>query len=169
MADRDKPIATGETAPDFTLKDQDGKEFKLSEQKGKRVLLSFHPLAWTGVCTDQMKALEANFQTLTSLNTVPVGLSVDAIPAKKAWADSMGLKHLRILADFWPHGAVAKAYGLFREHGGTSERANVIIDKKGKVAWIKVYEISQLPDINEVINVLKNLVTYGSLDSSKTG
>jgi peroxiredoxin len=157
MAERTGPITAGETAPDFTLKDQDGKDFKLAEQKGKRVLLSFHPLAWTGVCTAQMKALEANFKTITALNTVPVGLSVDAVPSKKAWADNMGLKNLRIMADFWPHGGVAKAYGLFREHGGTSERANVIVDEKGKVAWVKVYEISQLPDINEVIDALKKM------------
>jgi peroxiredoxin len=157
MAERTGPITKGETAPDFTLKDQDGKEFKLSGQKGKKVLLSFHPLAWTGVCTAQMKSLEANYKTITSLNTLPVGLSVDAVPSKKAWADNMGLKQLKILSDFWPHGAVAKAYGLFREHGGTSERANVIVDEKGKVAWVKVYEISQLPDINEVIDTLKKL------------
>jgi len=157
MADRIKPITKGETAPDFTLRDQEGKEFKLSDQQGKRVLLSFHPLAWTGVCTAQMKSLEANYKTIASLNTLPVGLSVDAVPSKKAWADDMKLKQLRILSDFWPHGAVAKAYGLFREHGGTSERANVIVDEKGKVAWVKVYEISQLPDINEVIDTLKKL------------
>ena len=157
MAERNKPISKGETAPDFTLKDQHGQDFKLADMKGKRVLLSFHPLAWTGVCTQQMKALEANYKTITSLNTIPVGLSVDAVPAKKAWADTMGLKQLRILADFWPHGGVARLYGLFREHGGTSERANVIVDEKGKVAWVKVYEISQLPDIDEVIGALKKL------------
>jgi peroxiredoxin len=157
MAERIKPIAAGETAPDFTLKDQEGQNFKLTEQKGKRVLLSFHPLAWTGVCTAQMKSLEAKYKVIAALNTVPAGLSVDAVPTKKAWADSMGLKQLRILSDFWPHGEVAKAYGLFRDHGGTSERANVIIDEKGKVAWVKVYEISTLPDIDEVIGVLKKL------------
>lgn len=157
MAERTKPITKGETAPDFTLKDQDGKDFKLSDYKGKKVLLSFHPLAWTGVCTQQMKSLEANYKKFTELNTVPVGLSVDAVPAKKAWSDNMGLKQLKILSDFWPHGGVAKAYGLFREHGGTSERANVIVDEKGKAAWVKVYEISQLPPIDEVIDALKKL------------
>jgi peroxiredoxin len=157
MVDRNKPITIGEAAPDFTLKDQDGNEFKLSAQKGKKVLLSFHPLAWTGVCTQQMKALEANYKTIASTNTVPVGISIDPGPSKKAWADSMGLKNLKILSDFWPHGAVAKLYGIFREHGGTSERANIIVDEKGKVAWVKVYEISTLPDINEVIETLKKL------------
>jgi peroxiredoxin len=157
MAERNKPITKGEAAPDFTLKDQEGKDFKLSDQTGKKVLLSFHPLAWTGVCTAQMKSLEENYEAITALNTVPVGLSVDAVPTKKAWSDNMGLKQLRILSDFWPHGGVAKAYGIFREHGGTSERANIIIDEKGKVAWVKIYEISQLPPIDEVINELKKL------------
>ncbi len=157
MAERTKPIAEGETAPDFTLKDQEGRDFILSEKKGKRVLLSFHPLAWTGVCTAQMKSLETHYKAFSALNTLPVGLSVDAVPTKKAWADSMGLKNLRILSDFWPHGGAAKLYGLFREHGGTSERANVIVDEKGKVAWVKVYEISTLPDIDEVIEAIKKL------------
>ena len=157
MAEKSNPINVGASAPDFTLKDQDGKDFKLSDQKGKRVLLSFHPMAWTGVCTEQMKSLEANYSTLASLNTVPVGLSIDHVPSKKAWSDSMGLKQLKIVADFWPHGAVAKAYGLFREHGGTSERANVIVDEKGKVAWMKVYPMGELPDIKEVIEALKKL------------
>jgi peroxiredoxin len=157
MADRNKPITKGEAAPDFTLKDQDGKDFKLSEQQGKKVLLSFHPLAWTGICTEQMKSVEKNYKAIAALNTVAVGLSIDAVPSKKAWADSMGLKNLKILADFWPHGGVAKAYGIFREHGGTSERANIIINEKGQVAWVKVYEMGQLPPIDEVIEALKNL------------
>jgi peroxiredoxin len=157
MMERAEPIATGEAAPDFTLKDQYGEDFKLASYRGKKVLLSFHPLAWTGVCTQQMKSLEDNYKALTSLNTVAVGISVDAVPTKKAWSDNMGLQQLKILSDFWPHGGVAKAYGLFREHGGTSERANVIVDEKGKVAWVKVYEISKLPDIDEVIAVIKKI------------
>jgi peroxiredoxin len=157
MVVRAEPIATGETAPDFTLKDQYGEDFKLSNYRGKKVLLSFHPLAWTGICTKQMRSLEENYKTFTSLNTVAVGLSVDAVPAKKAWSDNIGLKQLKILSDFWPHGGVAKAYGLFREEGGTSERANVIVDEKGKVAWVKVYEMGQLPPVDEVINTLSKL------------
>jgi peroxiredoxin len=157
MANRNKPITKGEAAPDFTLKDQNGKDFILSKQKGKFVLLSFQPLAWTALCQNQMIMLEANYEKLASLNTVTVGLSVDSQPSKKAWAASMGLKKLKVLADFWPHGGVAKAYGLFREEDGHSERANVIVDENGKVAWVKVYEIGTLPDINEVIDTLKKL------------
>ncbi|MFH1646836.1 MAG: redoxin domain-containing protein [Chloroflexota bacterium] len=157
MAERNKPITKGEIAPDFTLKDQNGQDFKLSAQKGKKVLLSFHPLAWTGVCAQQMKNLEASARTFASLNTVAVGISVDSAPTKQAWAKDLGLKETKVLADFWPHGGVAKLYGLFREEGGTSQRANVIVDARGKVAWVKVYEISKLPDLDEVISELKKL------------
>ena len=82
MADRNKPISKGETAPDFTLNDQKGKPFTLSKQKGKRVLLSFQPLAWTPVCQNQMRAGE-NFDAIKALNTVPVGLSIDSQHSKR--------------------------------------------------------------------------------------
>jgi peroxiredoxin len=157
MAEKTKPISAGETAPDFTLRDQDANKFTLSAQKGKRVLLSFHPLAFTGFCTLQMLSIEVNYENFTSLNTVPVGLSVDSLPSKEAWAREMKLKDLKILSDFWPTGAVAKAYGLFRDKHGTAQRANVIVDEKGKVAWVKVYEVLYLPDVNEVLAVLKKM------------
>jgi len=155
MIERTTHITPGEIAPDFTLKDQYGQDFILSANQGKKVLLSFHPLAATGVCTRQMEALEAHFAEITALNTIPVGISVDAVPSKKLWSDDMKLKNLRILADFWPHGEVIKKYGLFREKNGFSERANVIVGVDGKVQWVRIYEISILSDIDEVINHLK--------------
>ena len=148
--------STGETAPEFVLKDQNGTYFKLSELKGRRVLLSFHPLAWTEICAKQMQSLEENRGVLESLNTTPVGLSVDTVPSKKAWADHLGIKAVRLLSDFWPHGQVASAYGIFREKNGFSERANIIVDENGKIAFVKVYEIRQLPDMREIIGVIKS-------------
>ena len=157
MAERSKPLAKGEMAPVFTLKDQHGQDFKLSVLRGRRVLLSFHPLAWTKICAQQMQSLEANKETFASLNTVAVGISVDAVPTKNAWAKELGIKETPLLADFWPHGQVARLYGIFREKEGFSERANIILDERGKVVFVKIYEISQLPDINEIIGVLKKL------------
>jgi len=151
------PPKIGDIGPDFTLRDHNSKELKLSELRGKRVLLSFHPLAWTEVCAKQMQSLEANKDVFASLNTAPLGLSVDSVPCKKAWADSLGIKSVPLVADFWPHGEVASAYGIFREKNGFSERANIIVDEKGKVVFFKVYEISQLPDINEIIGFIKGL------------
>lgn len=157
MTEQSERAKVGDTAKDFVLKDQDEKEFKLSEHRGKRVLLSFHPLAWTGVCAKQMKSLEANRETFALLNTVAVGLSVDSTPSKKAWADTLGISNTSLLADFWPHGEVAGLFGIFRDKYGTSERANILIDEKGKIAFVKVYPIPELPDINEIIDSLKNL------------
>jgi peroxiredoxin len=150
----EKSLTVGKSVKDFTLKDQNGQDFKLSEFKGKKVLLSFHPLAWTGICAKQMQALEKNVKVFEKAGAVAVGLSVDSVPSKTAWAKSLKIKTTRLLADFWPHGKVAASLGLFRKQG-TSERANILIDEKGNVAWIKVYPISELPNIREVLAAVK--------------
>jgi peroxiredoxin len=156
MAEQER-TKVGEKAKDFALKDQNDKEFKLSQFKGKRVLLSFHPQAWTNLCAKQMKSLEENKAVFDSLNTVALGMSVDTVPSKKAWAENLGIKNTPLLSDFWPHGEVAKLYGIFRDRNGFSERANIVVDENQKVVFFKVYPISELPDINEIINFLKNL------------
>lgn len=119
------------------------------------MLLSFHPLAWTEVCAKQMQSLEANYEAFQSLNTVPLGFSVDAAPCKKAWAKSLGIEKVDLLADFWPHGDLAAKLGLFIDKFGFSERANVILDKQRKAVFVKVYPIKELPDITEVLDFLR--------------
>lgn len=145
----------GDKAKNFSLEDQDEQLFTLSDFKGKKVLLSFHPLAWTSVCSEQMKSLENNKSTFDSLNTIAVGISIDTVPSKKAWAKSLSIKNTRLLSDFWPHGKVADFYGIFRNKDGFSERANIIIDKNQKIAFFKIYKLGQLPDIQEIIDALK--------------
>ncbi len=149
-----KVLAVGSKVKDFTLKDQNGQDFKLSAFKGKKVLLSFHPLAWTSICAKQMQALEKNVKVFEKAGAVAVGLSVDSVPSKAAWAKSLKISKTSLLADFWPHGKVAAALGLFRKEG-FSERANILVDEKGKVSWIKVYPIRELPDIKEVLAAVK--------------
>lgn len=149
-----KPIAVGSFAPGFSLKDNRGETIELHTYRGKKVLLSWHPLAWTRVCAEQMKALEAHLADFERLNTVPLGLSIDSYPSKNAWAKELQIATVKLLADFWPHGKVAMDYGLFREVEGFSQRANVILDENGKVLWVKLYDIPQLPDIDEVLAVL---------------
>ena len=150
-----KIIRAGDKAPDFTLKDQHNKELRLSELKGKKVLLSFHPLAWTKICARQMQSLEKNREVFNRLNTVALGLSVDTVPSKHAWAKELDIKETRLLSDFWPHGEIARLYGIFRAENGISERANIIVDEEQKVIFVKVYDIPQLPDIDEIINFFK--------------
>ncbi|AKB62750.1 peroxiredoxin [Methanosarcina mazei] len=149
-------IRVGETIQDFRLRDQKREEIHLYDLKGKKVLLSFHPLAWTQVCAQQMKSLEENYELFTELNTVPLGISVDPIPSKKAWARELGINHIKLLSDFWPHGEVARTCGIFREKEGVSERANIIIDENRQVIYFKKYPGHELPDIKEIIEVLKN-------------
>jgi peroxiredoxin len=103
-----------------------------------------------------MKSLELAYEEFQSLNVLPIGISVDPVPSKKAWAESLGLKKLRIISDFWPHGEVAKAFDIFREKDGFSERANILIDEEGKIVWFKVYPIRQLPDLGEILSFLKS-------------
>ncbi|MEG0774775.1 redoxin domain-containing protein [Clostridium sp.] len=150
-------IKIGDVAPDFSLKDNHGQPVHLSDFKGKKVLLSWHPLAWTPVCTDQMRALESNWEQFEKHNTVALGFSVDPAPSKKVWSVALGLKNLRIPSDFFPLGKVTKDYGLFIEEMGMSQRANVLVDENGIVKWVKVYPMSQLPDINEVISQISNI------------
>jgi peroxiredoxin len=148
-------IKVGSKAPDFALKDQNGKAVRLSGLAGKKVLLSFRPLAWTAVCHDQMRALEENHAQFDELNTLALGIGVDSMPSNKAWAESMGIKNTRLLSDFWPHGAVSNAYGIFRENDGFSERANIVIDEKGKVIFAQTYPIAQQPDVEEILETLR--------------
>ena len=149
-------IQLGKMVKDFTLQDQFSLDFVLSELRGRRVLLSFHPLAWTPVCTLQMQSLEKNKREFDNLHAIAVGLSVDSVPRKAAWAKAIKIKQTKLLADFWPHGNVAKSLGLFREQNGFSQRANVVLDQTGKVCFLKVYPIKELPDIDEIIAFLKN-------------
>jgi peroxiredoxin len=120
-------------------------------------VLSFHPLAWTNVCKLQMQDLEKNKAQFDRLGAVALGISVDSVPSKKAWAADIGVEQTSLLADFWPHGGVASAYGIFREAGGTSERAAVIVDKDGVIRFKKVYPSSEVPDIAEILKALQDL------------
>lgn len=146
-----KEINIGDMAPDFTLKDHDGNDVTLSDYRGKKVILSFHPLAWTGVCTTQMQQLDGKFDEIAGHAGVGFGLSVDSTFCKHAWAKDMGVKRTPLLSDFWPHGGYASDLGLFREVEGTSKRAVVILDADGKVAWKKIYPIPEVPDIDEIM------------------
>jgi len=149
-------IGIGSKAPDFALKDQNGKIARLSNFRGKKVLLSFRPLAWTPVCHDQMRTLEENHLRFDESNAVALGIGVDSVPSNKAWAESMDVKNTRLLSDFWPHGEVAKLYGIFRDKDGFSERANILVDGKQKIVFAQVYPTSQLPDIEPIINLLES-------------
>ena len=148
-------LSIGDQVDNFTLKDHNGEEFNLEDFKGKKVLISAHPLAWTKVCAMQMKALEDNGEEFEKYNTKVVGISIDPVPTKKAWAEHLGIENTPLLSDFWPHGKVAKQLGIFREKEGFFERANILLDEDHKVIFIKVYPIKENPNLEEVLDQLR--------------
>ncbi len=122
------PLKAGDTAPDFTLPSAQGPEITLSELvTTKPVVLSFVPAAFTGICTGEFCELRDNFDVFSDASVQLVGISVDPKAAQRVWAEQEGFD-FPILSDFWPHGAVAEAYGVFLEDRGFATRATFIID-----------------------------------------
>jgi peroxiredoxin len=156
MAEGNKETRTlkvGDEAPDFTLKDENRQDFKLSDQRGKKVVLNFFPAAFSGVCSQQMPRIEEQ-KALFGDDTVVVGISVDGVSAQKAFKQQTGIE-FPLLADFYPHGEVAEKYGVFLPVG-VSERAVIGIDGDGKVAYINVNPILEVPDLEPCAIALKD-------------
>jgi peroxiredoxin len=150
------PLKPGDEAPDFALRSHRGGTVKLSDFRGKRqVVVAFHPLAFTPVCATQMAGYEADLAKFEEMGAVVLGISVDAQPAKSAWARTLGTISFDLLSDFHPHGEVARKYGVYRENDGISERALFVVDKQGQIAWAKVYDIPQQPDNRELLEALR--------------
>jgi alkyl hydroperoxide reductase subunit AhpC len=118
-------------------------------------VLAFHPLAFTPVCATQMSGYQTNLDRFESLGAAVRGVSVDAQPAKSAWAQTLGAISFDLLSDFHPHGEVARRYGVYRENDGIAERAIFVVDKQGKIAWAKTYAIPEQPDTTELFAVLQ--------------
>lgn len=151
-------LTAGQDAPDFELRSHKGGTIKLSDFRGKKnVVLAFHPLAFTPVCANQMQGYESDLAAFERAGAAVLGVSIDAQPAKAAWAKTLGPVSYDLLSDFHPHGDVAKKYGVFREKEGFSERAIFVIDKNGKIAWSKVYDIPEQPGNDEVLDALHRL------------
>jgi peroxiredoxin len=151
-------LQAGEQAPDFELRSHKGGTVKLSDFRGqKNVVLAFHPLAFTPVCAAQMCGYESDLTRFAAADAAVLGISIDAQPAKAAWAQTLGRLSYDLLSDFHPHGDVAAKYGVFRPKEGFSERAIFVIDKNGTVAWSKVYAIPEQPGNAEVLAALERL------------
>jgi mycoredoxin-dependent peroxiredoxin len=150
-------LAVGQTAPDFTLKDQHQKEVKLSDFAGtKNVVLVFYPLDWSPTCTNEHACFVNDMKQFETLNAEVLGVSVDSVWSHKAYAEKMGIKY-SLLADFQPRGAMSEKYGVYLAEKGITGRSIFIVDKNGKVAWAKNYDIPVVPDIKEVASALNNV------------
>jgi peroxiredoxin len=147
-------LTAGHTAPDFTLKDQNQNEVKLSDFAGKKkVVLVFYPLDWSPVCTNEHACFVNDMKQFETLDAEVLGISVDSVWSHKAYAEKMGIKY-SLLADFHPKGATGEKYGVYLGEKGITGRVIFIVDKQGKVAWAKNYDIPVVPDVKEVATAL---------------
>jgi peroxiredoxin len=126
-------VEAGQEAPDFTLKDQHGNDVTLSSFRGKdNVVIVFYPFTFTGVCEGELCSLRDDRSDFTAKNAQVLAVSCDSRHSQAMWAKQQGFD-FPVLSDFWPHGAVAKAYGVFNEALGCANRATFVIDKAGTV------------------------------------
>jgi peroxiredoxin len=150
-------LKVGDQAPNFTLPAVSGEKVSLSQYRGKKnVVLSFVPAAWTPVCSDQWPGYNIVKDIFDPNDATLLGITVDNIPTLFSWTNQMGKLWFPVLSDFWPHGAVAKRYGVLRSNG-VSERALFIIDKKGVIRYIDVHDINKRPPLEDLVNALEKL------------
>ena len=150
-------VKVGDKAPDFTLPVISGEKFSLSQYRGKKnVVISFVPAAWTPVCSDQWPGYNIIKDVFDQNDATLLGITVDNIPTLFAWTNQMGKLWFPVLSDFWPHGAVAKKYGVLRSDG-VSERALFVIDKKGIIRYIDVHDINKRPPLEDLVGALEKL------------
>lgn len=130
--------AVGDIAPDFTLRDQNGQDVSLSDHRGRRsVLLVFYPFAFSGICTGELGAIRDDLGRFESPEVTTFAISCDPMFSLRAWADQEGY-FFPLLSDFWPHGQVARDYGVFDEIAGKAERGTFLVGPEGRIAWTEV-------------------------------
>jgi mycoredoxin-dependent peroxiredoxin len=150
-------VEVGDEAPDFELKDQHGTPVRLSSLRGaKNVVLVFYPFAFSGVCSGEMCAMRDQFPEEARDDVEVLAVSVDTGFSLRTWADQQNFG-FGMLSDFWPHGAVARSYGVFDETLGAATRGTFIIDKNGVVRWKVVNPIPQARDIADYQKALAAL------------
>ncbi len=150
-------VKVGDPAPNFTLPSISGEKISLNQFRGKKnVVLSFVPAAWTPVCSDQWPGYNIAKVIFEQHDAILLGITVDNIPSLFAWTNQMGQLWFPVLSDFWPHGAVAKKYGVLRSDG-VSERALFVIDKKGIIRYIDVHDINKRPPLENLMSALESL------------
>jgi peroxiredoxin len=151
------PVEIGDPAPDFTLKDQHNGEVTLASFRGRQaVVLIFYPATFTGICQGELAAVQDNLATLQNDDVQVIAVSVDSPFANKVWAEQQGFS-FPILSDFWPHGAAARAYGVFNDVVGRALRGTFVIDRDGIVRWKVVNAIPDARDHGDYAKALAEL------------
>jgi peroxiredoxin len=150
-------LTEGTPAPDFTLRDQFGQEVTLSSFRGhKSVALVFFPWAFSNVCTNEMAVIRDRLDEFLTFETEVLAISTDATYSLRVFADTDGL-NFPLLSDFWPHGAVASAYGVFDPELGVARRSSFVIDKSGVIRWSVHHKLPDVRDLGDHLAHLHHL------------
>ena len=152
------PILQPDTAaPEFALPDQNMKPVRLGDYRGRNVVLAYYPADWSPVCTSQLALIQETLEEIHGHNAEVLGISVDGPYCHRAWADRQRIT-FPLLSDFWPHGEVARRYGVFRDKEGFSDRALFFIDASGKIRGSWVAENPTIaPGINLIFDALAEI------------
>ncbi|MFF2319402.1 peroxiredoxin [Arthrobacter sp. NPDC058097] len=148
--------AVGQQAPDFTLANQFGEPVRLADFRGRNVVVVFYPFAFSGICTGELCEIRDNVAVFEHADAEVLAISVDSKFALRAYAEQEGYG-FSLLADFWPHGAVAEQYGVFDAESGMARRGTFIIDAGGMVRYVVVNPRGQARDLTEYRRVLAEL------------
>jgi peroxiredoxin len=150
-------LAIGDVAPDFALTDQHGKQVTLSTFRGvKNVVVVFYPFAFSGICTSELCEIRDDLGAFESDDVQVLAVSCDHMFTQRAWSDAQGY-FFPVLSDFWPHGAAAKAYDVFRQSAGSALRGTFLIDRAGVVRWTLVNGPGEKRDFGGYHAALKEL------------
>jgi mycoredoxin-dependent peroxiredoxin len=150
-------LLIGTPAPDFALRDQFGQEVRLSSFRGdKAVALVFYPFAFSGVCSGEMADIRDRLADLLTFSSEVLAISCDPVYALRAFADADGL-NFPLLSDFWPHGEVTRAYGVFDEQAGHPRRSSYVVDKEGTIRWRVHNAPGDARDVEELVRALASL------------
>ena len=150
-------LMVGDAAPDFTLRDQNGKKVSLSDYRGiKSVVVVFYPFAFSGICTGELCEIRDDLGPFESDEVQVLAISCDHMFTQRAWSDAQGY-FFPVLSDYWPHGGVAQAFGVLEETGGFSTRGTFLIDSEGVVRWAMVNGTSEKRDFSGYHAALKEL------------
>lgn len=142
-------LRIGDEAPDFELRDQFGQDVRLSDFRGRKaVALMFFPFAFTGVCTGELSGVRNRLDEFLTFDTEVLALSCDPVYALRSFAEAEGL-NFPLLSDFWPHGAVARAYDVFDETTGAPRRSSYVVDRDGLLRWSVHHAMPESRDLDE--------------------
>ncbi len=149
-------LGLGQPAPDFMARNQHGELLTVNGLRGAPAVIIFYPFAFSSICRDELAAVRDDHERFLALGARVLAISCDAMYTLRAYADTEGIA-FDLLSDHWPHGAIARAYGVFDELSGCARRGTFVLDSAGLISWHQVNQINEPRDLSAVLAATGNL------------